>query len=100
VRLVAELVADANRIGARVVLLTIPSPLYLAGGDASYDRVVAGFRILVGDGPNRLIVTDAMFADSQRRGEAVFLANDGHLNDTGHRLVARALADAILANGD
>jgi hypothetical protein len=33
--LVAELIASSNRIGAPVVLLTIPSPLYLSGGDAT-----------------------------------------------------------------
>lgn len=95
-RLVAQLLEAANGIGARVILLTIPSPLYVAGGDAAYDRVIAAFSALVAGGPNQLIVADPFLAAANLRGEQPFLANDGHLDDTGHRLVAQALAAAVL----
>jgi lysophospholipase L1-like esterase len=93
--LVAELIASANRIGAPVILLTIPSPLYLSGGDDTYDAVVAEFQSLVDGSENTLIVTDPMFRESENRGEPVYLAFDGHLGEQGHRLVATALAAAV-----
>ena len=93
--LAARLIASANRIGAPVVLLTIPSPLYLTGGDPTYDAVVAAFGALVDGSRNQLVVTDAMFRESERRGEPVYLAFDGHLGAQGHRLVASALATAV-----
>jgi lysophospholipase L1-like esterase len=93
--LVAQLIASSNRIGAPVILLTIPSPLCLAGGDAAYDAVVAEFRSLVDGDENQLIVADAMFRESESRGQPVYLAFDGHLSDQGHHLVATALAAAV-----
>ncbi len=96
VRLVAELVRTANAHGAPVIVLTIPSPLYMAGGDPVYDRVVAGFRALVADSTNQLIVADPILLDAQQHGQAAILAEDGHLGEGGHRRVAEALTAAVL----
>jgi lysophospholipase L1-like esterase len=98
-RLVARLIATTNASGARVIVLTIPSPLYVTGGDAAYDRLVAAFRTLVANGPNQLIVADPLLAAANSRGEEPYLAHDGHLGETGHRLVAHALTAAVL-NGE
>ncbi len=96
-RLAAELVHAVNAIGAPVIALTIPAPLYASGGDAVYDQVVAALRTLVAGTPNQLLVTDPLLAEAQQRGEPPFLANDGHLmSAAGHRLVAEALARAVL----
>jgi hypothetical protein len=43
-----------------------------------------------------LIVADPFLAAANVRGEQPYLANDGHLGETGHRLVAEALAAAVL----
>jgi lysophospholipase L1-like esterase len=96
VRLATELVRDANARGAPVILLTIPSPLYIAGGDPVYDRVVAGFSALVAGTVNQLIVADPVLLAAHRQGESVILANDGHLGEAGHRHIADVLAAAIL----
>ena len=95
-RLVERLITEANARGARVIVLTIPSPLYVTGGDAAYHRVVGAFRAFVAHGPNQLIVADALLAAANARGEEPYLAHDGHLGDTGHRLIAHALAAAVL----
>lgn len=96
VRLIATLVAASNARGAPVIVLTLPGPIYVAGGDAAYDQVVAGVRALVATGPNQLIVADPLLRAALARGEAPYLANDGHLSAAGHRVVADALAPAIL----
>jgi hypothetical protein len=96
VRLATELVRTANALGAPVILLTIPSPLYIAGGDPLYDRVVTAFRTLVAGTTNQLIVADPILLAAHRQGESAILANDGHLGEAGHRRVADVLAAAIL----
>ncbi len=96
VRLATELVRRANALGAPVILLTIPSPLYIDGGDPVYDRVLARFGALVADTPNQLVVADPILLASHRRGESAILAGDGHLGADGHRLIAEALATAVL----
>jgi lysophospholipase L1-like esterase len=96
VRLATELVSAANALGAPVVILTIPSPLYIGGGDPVYDRVIAAFRALVAGTMNQLIVTDPILLAAHQRGESAILANDGHLGEAGHRGVAEVLAAAIL----
>ncbi|HEY2387816.1 MAG TPA: GDSL-type esterase/lipase family protein [Candidatus Binatia bacterium] len=96
VRLAGQLVRDANAIGAPVVLMTIPSPLYIQGGDPVYERVVAGFGALVAGTRNQLLVTDSILLAAHQRGESAILAGDGHLGEDGHRLVAEALSAAVL----
>jgi len=96
VRLAAELVREANALGAPVVLMTIPSPLYIQGGDPVYDRVVAGFGALVAGTKNQLLVTDSILLAAHQRGESAILAGDGHLGEDGHRLIAEALATVVL----
>ena len=95
-RLAARLVAEANARGIPVVILTIPAPIGLAGGDAEYDAVVAAFARLVAGSTNQLIVTDTLLRDVASRGGEPYLAHDGHLAPAGHRAVADALAAALL----
>jgi len=99
-RLAARLVADANAHGVPVVILTIPAPIGLAGGDAEYAAVVAAFERLVARGTNKLIVSDGMLRDVAARGGEPYLAHDGHLAPAGHRVVADALAPAVLRYED
>ncbi len=95
-RLAAEFVRAANAAGAPVVLLTIPEPLYVRGGDPVYAQVVEAFRAIVAGTRNQLVVADPLLVAAESRGEATFLANDGHLSPAGHRVVADALAAAVL----
>jgi lysophospholipase L1-like esterase len=99
-RLAARLVADANAHGVPVVILTIPAPIGLAGGDAEYAAVVAAFERLVAGGTNQLIVSDTMLRDVAAHGGEPYLAHDGHLAPAGHRVVADALAAAVLRYED
>ncbi len=96
VRLVARLLHDANASRVPVIILTIPIPIGLAGGDAEYAQVVAAFARLVADGTNQLVVADGVLRDLAVRGEAPYLPYDGHLAAAGHRAVAAALAPAVL----
>ncbi len=95
-RLAAELVHAANAAGAPVILLTIPEPIYVGGGDPVYAQVVAAFGALVAGTTNQLVVADPLLLAAETRGEATFLAGDGHLSPAGHRVVAAALAAAVL----
>jgi hypothetical protein len=96
VRLAAEIVRTANEAGAPVILLTIPAPLYVAGGDPTYAEVVRAFGGLVTGTTNQLIVADPLLLAAERRGETTFLAHDGHLSAAGHRVIADALVPAVL----
>ena len=90
-----RLIASANSMGIPVVIVTIPSPLYLSGGDPTWAQIHARLRTMVSGTENQLIVTDRMFAEAEKRGRPVYLAHDGHLSEEGHRLVAAELARAV-----
>ncbi len=96
VRLAARLLGDAKADGVPVVIVTIPIPIGLSGGDVQYAAVVAGFERLVAGTPNQLIVADQALRDVAARGVAPFLLHDGHLSAAGHRAVADVLAPAVL----
>jgi len=95
-QLIDRLIAAANSMGVPVVIVTIPAPLYLSGGDPTWAQIHTLLRARVRDTENQLIVTDELFAEAERRGRHVYLAHDGHLDEEGHRLVAAELARAVL----
>jgi hypothetical protein len=94
-RLAAEVIASAARIGAPVILVTIPSAIGLGGDDEGYNAVVEAFRSLVARDGNQLVVADTILRDAERRGEHVYLDFDGHLSERGHALLAPVLAEAV-----
>ncbi len=93
---VEHLIATANTSGAPVIVLMIPSPLYITGGDAAYDQVAAAARAMTAGTGNQLIVADPLLLAVERAGRPVYLAHDGHLSAEGHGVITAALAPAVL----
>jgi lysophospholipase L1-like esterase len=100
VRIVERLLAAANADHAPVVVLTIPAPAYVAALHPSYAPFVVALRALVAGTDDQLIAADGLLHDAERAGHPVYLASEWHLNPTGHRIVADALAPAILRSLD
>ncbi len=100
VRLVERLLATANADHVPVVVVTIPAPPYIASAHPDYAPLAVALRTLVEGTENQLIVADRLLRDSERAGRPVYLASEWHLNPEGHRIIADALATAILRYAD
>jgi lysophospholipase L1-like esterase len=93
--LLAELVDRTVAAGTPLIVLVIPWPMHVSGAVPPYDRVKDILRARVPEPSRRLVIMDAAFQRALAGGQPVYLAHDGHLDESGHRLVADELARAI-----
>lgn len=98
--LIRMLHREAERLGAPLVVLTIPSKLQVLDEPASSsleaDRVEAAFVAGFERDGIAHVETLAALRRAQRGGIAPFFRVDGHLNALGHRVVGEALAEFLL----
>lgn len=92
----AELVDEANSDGVPVIILTLPQPLSLEADDPRFAKAKNILELRLSGSLNRVVDVRETLLDAHRRGENVYLANDGHLGVDGHRIVADVLARAVL----
>jgi|GEM_PF-2645175 len=89
--LLGEIIEEATARGVGVLVLPLPHPLFLEQGHPRLEAVVS--RGVAA--PTSVVRVDDWLRSANRAGHDPYLAHDGHLNETGHRLVAEALLPAI-----
>jgi len=93
--LLGKLLARADGLGVPVIVLTIPSPIDVAGTGPAWQRLHVRVRERLAGTRNQLVTLSAPFTDAIAHGQQPYLAHDGHLDVAGHRIVAAELARAV-----